>query len=233
MIVLVMLIISASLFQNSMAAPSWVDVGKYARYHGGYDTETGTPGQPGYVKIKINIDLNWTITTHTGNEVRITGGSSMSIDIFMNDSQILLGSFGTLGSENINLDSRLVTLGGGFDVFGMENLGATTILWVNSTSGLHSTSTLTAGRSCVWNTSSVNIYGFGNTVVTRFYDTETGVLLGFSFQWVTLPILVQMSSTNVYGSQGNDVLPLLVGGAIVVGIIAVATVFYLKRKRAP
>jgi hypothetical protein len=166
----------------SAAAPSWISDGKYAKYHGGFDLAIGTEGQPGYIRFKLTVDSNWTLSDVVLTQAKVSGGWNISIYLFFNGSVLFSAGFGTKGTETVNLGTSAISLGEGFDFFGMEQVGAHTVLWVDSTASLTPANSTVGNRHAVTVVGSFTLPIPGATAIpiTRYYDTETGMLLGFN-----------------------------------------------------
>lgn len=166
----------------SAAAPSWISDGKYANYHGGFDLPIGTEGQPGYIRFKLTVDSNWSLSNVALTQAMVSGGWNISIYLFFNGSVLFSAGFGTKGTELINLGTSAISSGGGFDFFGMEQTGAHTVLWVDSTASLTPANKTIGGRHAVTVLSLFTLPIPGSTAIpiTRYYDSDTGMLLGFN-----------------------------------------------------
>jgi hypothetical protein len=164
----------------SAAAPSWISDGKFADYYGGFNLQLGTQGQSGYIDVQFTVTSNWTLSSTALTQTTVSGGWNITIYIFFNSSVLFSGSFGTIGTEIVNLQTSNINTGGGFDFFGMEQVGQHTVLWVDNTTSL-TASNVTIGGRHVGTTNSTFVLPVANLTIpiTRFYDTQTGVLLGF------------------------------------------------------
>jgi hypothetical protein len=166
----------------SAAAPSWVSDGKYATYYGGFKFELGTPGQEGYIKLQFTVTTNWSLSDTLLTQTMVSGGWNISIYLNFNNTVLFSGGFGTTGTEVVRLDTGTIITGGGFDFIGMEILGSHTVLWVDSTASMPPAGVSIGGRHAVNATGSMTIPFIPNATIpiTRFYDSETGMLLGFN-----------------------------------------------------
>jgi hypothetical protein len=165
----------------SAAAPSWVGNGKFANYSGGFKMQMGTQGQAGYIKFQLTFISNFSISNTGPTTTMISGGWNVTVYAFVNGSTMINGEWGTNGTEIVNTVSSDVSTSGGFGFFGFEQSGRHTVLWVDNTTGLTATNVTIGGRHSVSITSPMNLT-FANVVVpiTRFYDIQTGLLLGFN-----------------------------------------------------
>jgi hypothetical protein len=85
-------------------------------------------------------------------------------------------------TEQVSIVSGNVLTETGLGFFGMEQTGLHTILWVDNTTSLTATNITIGGRHSATITSPLYISFINASVpvpVTRFYDTQTGLLLGF------------------------------------------------------
>nr|MDO8133611.1 hypothetical protein [Candidatus Njordarchaeum guaymaensis] len=157
-------------------APSWVSTDKYAKYRGGVDINLGTNAS-----ASVLVDFNWKMVTTLVTGVNVTGGWILHAQVNLMGLNMTL-SFSSNGWEIIDLfDSTLVPPPGGDIFFGMEHMGAHTNLWVDNMTGLTLSNVSIGGRRCYQVPGSASIGGLpipGGIPVTKYFDTQTGVLMG-------------------------------------------------------
>jgi hypothetical protein len=165
----------------SAAAPSWVSDGKYATYYGGFKIELGTPGQEGYIKLQFTVNTNWNLSNTLLTQTMVSGGWNISVYLNFNNTVLISAGFGTKGTEIVRLDTSMITTPGGFDFIGMEQPGAHTVLWVDNPASMHLANISIGGRHVanLTTTMTLPIPGAPPMQSTRYYDSETGVLMGF------------------------------------------------------
>jgi len=197
----------------SAAAPSWVSVGKYAKYRGGVAINLGTNATASAL-----VDFNWNMVTTTISEVNVTGAWILYVSVKLMGINASL-SFSSSGWETIDLgDSTITPPPGGDILFGMEKItspGTHTNLWVDDTTGLTQSNVSIGGRRCYQVTGSASISGIpipGGIPVTKYYDTQTGVLMaiGISLNLTALmgsptPSMHEQVSSLSKWSRGGDV----------------------------
>jgi hypothetical protein len=194
----------------SAAAPSWVSDGKYATYYGGFKVELGTPGQSGYIKVQFTVNANWSLSNTALTQTKVSGGWNISVLLNFNNTPLFSGGFGSKGNETINLDTGLITLGEGFDFIGMEIPGHHTVLWVDSTASLPPAAISIGGRHAVNVTGSMVIPFIPNATIpiTRYYDRDTGMLLGFNLALnitgLGFPAPAWHGSSDIIGLSDTD-----------------------------
>jgi hypothetical protein len=191
----------------SATAPSWVSDGQFANYNGGFNFSLGTQGLPGYVKFQLTLSANWALSNTAAGQTTVTGGWNTTICVFFNGTQMINESPFGKGTEVVNTVSGNVLTIGGFDFFGMETPGQHTVLWVDNTTGLTPSNITIGGRHSATITAPLYLSIFNATLpATRFYDTQTGLLLGFD---ITL---------NLTGGSGGFLAPTLHGAKAISGL---------------
>jgi len=160
----------------SAVAPSWVGVGKYANYRGGVNLNLGAN-----FSASMLVDFNWKMVSTSVSGVNVTGGWKINVIVIVMGMNLTI-SYSTGGWEIIDLfDSTMVPPPGGDILFGMEKGDAHTNLWVDNMTGLTLSNVSIGGRRCYEVPSSMSIPVLpipGGIPVTKYYDTETGVLMG-------------------------------------------------------
>jgi hypothetical protein len=202
-----MLLGFAVMTPASAASPSWVSNGQFANYSGGINLPLGTPGQAGYIKFQFTLTANWALSNTSGGQTTVTGGWNATIDVFFNGTTMFSGSFSGNGTESVSTASSIITADGGFGFFGMEQMGQHTVLWVDNTTGLTVSNVTIGGRQTAAITSSLPISFLNASLpITRFYDTQTGLLMAFDI------------SLNTTG--GGLLAPAPRGAADVIGLLS-------------
>jgi len=161
------------------ASPSWVSDGQFANYNGGFDFSLGTQGQPGYIKFQLTLAAGWALSNTAASSTTVSGSWNATISVFFNGTQLINMTPSSKGTELVNTVSGNVLTIGGFDFFGMELSGHHTLLWVDNTTGLTPSNITLGGRHSATITAPAFISFFNASLpATRFYDTQTGLLLG-------------------------------------------------------
>ncbi|WXG47443.1 MAG: hypothetical protein WED05_12420 [Candidatus Atabeyarchaeum deiterrae] len=227
-------------------APSWMQPpnssGKYAKYQGGINLQFGNPGEPTYIKILVMVEFNWEVGPQSNDTTAYVTGSFAFLALLnitmanMSASALYTSTPG--GYEWIDLSISQVIQTHYFDLFMQEQNGHNTTLWVESIAGMQPSPFSIGGRSCVKNTGnlSIPIPMIGTIGVTKYYDTQTHVLMAEALSInatalgigsflpgvsiISFPVV--MNSTNIFSFSWN------IGGDIVLWLEAAGILFGLS-----